>query len=39
MYKDKPVRLILENGMVFHGRSFGAEKETSGEVVFNTAMV
>ncbi|MDR2815139.1 MAG: glutamine-hydrolyzing carbamoyl-phosphate synthase small subunit [Proteiniphilum sp.] len=39
MYRDKPVRLILENGMVFHGRSFGAEKATSGEVVFNTAMV
>lgn len=39
MYKDKPVRLILENGMVFQGRSFGAEKATSGEVVFNTAMV
>jgi carbamoyl-phosphate synthase small subunit len=39
MYKDKPVRLILENGMIFWGRSFGAEKATSGEVVFNTAMV
>ena len=39
MHKYKPVRLILENGMVFHGQSFGAEKATSGEVVFNTAMV
>lgn len=39
MYKNKPVRLILENGMVFHGQSFGAEKATSGEVVFNTSMV
>jgi len=39
MYKVRPVRLILENGMVFHGQSFGAEKSTSGEVVFNTAMV
>lgn len=39
MYIDKPVRLILENGMVFHGRSFGAENPSSGEVVFNTAMV
>lgn len=39
MYKDKPVRLILENGMVFHGQSFGAKRATSGEVVFNTAMV
>src|SRR5690606_4331370 len=32
-------RLILENGMIFQGKSFGAEKATSGEVVFNTAMV
>ncbi|OJV81883.1 MAG: carbamoyl phosphate synthase small subunit [Bacteroidia bacterium 44-10] len=39
MHRYKPVRLILENGMVFHGQSFGAEKATSGEVVFNTAMV
>ena len=39
MYQGKPVRLILENGMVFQGKSFGAEKTTSGEVVFNTAMV
>ena len=39
MYKEKPVRLILENGMVFHGKSFGAQKPISGEVVFNTAMV
>ncbi|HCM19231.1 MAG TPA: carbamoyl-phosphate synthase (glutamine-hydrolyzing) small subunit, partial [Porphyromonadaceae bacterium] len=39
MYTDKAVRLVLENGMVFQGRSFGAEKMTSGEVVFNTAMV
>lgn len=39
MHIDKPVRLVLENGMLFHGRSFGAEKVTSGEVVFNTAMV
>ncbi len=39
MNKDRPVRLILENGMVFQGRSFGADRATSGEVVFNTAMV
>lgn len=39
MHKNKPVRLILENGMAFHGQSFGAEMATSGEVVFNTAMV
>lgn len=30
--------LILENGKVFEGKSFGAEKETIGELVFTTAM-
>lgn len=39
MHIFKPVRLILENGTVFHGQSFGAPKGTSGEVVFSTAMV
>jgi len=39
MRKDKPAQLILENGVVFHGKSFGSEKSSSGEVVFNTAMV
>ena len=39
MRKDKPARLILENGVVFHGKSFGSEKSSSGEVVFDTAMV
>lgn len=39
MYQNKPVRLILEDGQVFYGKSFGAEKTTSGEVVFNTSMV
>ena len=31
--------LILENGKVFEGTSFGAVKKTVGEVVFNTGMV
>jgi carbamoyl-phosphate synthase small subunit len=31
--------LVLEDGTVFKGYSFGAEKAISGEVVFNTAMV
>lgn len=31
--------LLLENGDVFEGFSFGSEKETAGEVVFNTGMV
>jgi carbamoyl-phosphate synthase large subunit len=39
MQKVKPVSLILENGIVFHGKSFGYEKPVAGEVVFNTAMV
>ena len=39
MQKDKPVSLILDNGTVFHGKSFGFEKPVSGEVVFSTAMV
>ena len=30
--------LTLENGTVFEGKAFGAEKETMGELVFTTAM-
>lgn len=30
--------LLLEDGSVFSGRSFGAQKEVTGEVVFTTAM-
>lgn len=30
--------LILENGTVFEGKAFGAEKEITGELVFTTAM-
>ena len=30
--------LVLNDGMVFEGRGFGAEGETTGEVVFNTSM-
>ncbi len=32
-------KLILQDGSVFEGYSFGFEKNTSGEVVFNTGMV
>lgn len=35
---DKKVYLTLENGRVFEGRSFGAERETVGELVFTTGM-
>ena len=35
----KPFHLVLEDGTVFKGKSFGYEKPVAGEVVFNTAMV
>ena len=34
----KDAKLILEDGTVFQGKSFGCEAEAAGEVVFNTAM-
>lgn len=34
----KDIKLILEDGTEFSGKSFGSEKSISGEVVFNTAM-
>ena len=34
----KQAKLILENGEVFNGWSFGHDANTCGEVVFNTAM-
>ena len=33
-----PAILALQDGSVFHGTSIGAEGQTIGEVVFNTAM-
>ncbi len=33
-----PAILVLEDGRVFHGRSFGAVGETFGEAVFSTGM-
>lgn len=35
---NRKARLILENGVVFEGRAFGADGESFGEVVFNTGM-
>lgn len=35
----RPARLVLEDGRSFDGEWFGAEKETDGEVVFNTGMI
>lgn len=37
--KTTPAYLVLEDGEVFSGFSFGADIQTSGEVVFNTGMV
>ena len=34
----KDAKLILEDGTVFQGKSFGCEADAVGEVVFNTAM-
>jgi carbamoyl-phosphate synthase large subunit/carbamoyl-phosphate synthase small subunit len=39
MQLGQPVSLILENGTTFHGKSFGGNASSAGEVVFNTAMV
>ncbi|MDF1666073.1 MAG: carbamoyl-phosphate synthase domain-containing protein, partial [Planctomycetota bacterium] len=37
--KRKPAILVLDDGRVFHGRSFGAEGDFVAEVVFNTALM
>ncbi len=37
--KPTPARLILEDGSVFEGFSFGYPQSRAGEVVFNTGMV
>ncbi len=37
--EEQEARLVLEDGSVLTGRSFGAQKAVSGEVVFNTGMV
>lgn len=36
--KQRKITLQLDNGMCFHGISFGYEASAAGEVVFNTAM-
>jgi len=37
-YLRKPAVLVLEDGSVFHGLSIGVDGQTTGEVVFNTAL-
>jgi len=36
---NKDMILVLEDGAIFHGYSFGSETSAYGEVVFNTSMV
>ncbi|KAL1959073.1 hypothetical protein VTO42DRAFT_2859 [Malbranchea cinnamomea] len=38
-HHSRPVALELEDGSVYHGFSFGAEKSVAGELVFQTGMV
>jgi len=38
-HNQRKVRLVLEDGTVHEGFSFGAERDVDGEVVFNTGMV
>jgi carbamoyl-phosphate synthase small subunit len=38
LYDSKPALLALEDGRFFRGRSWGAEGEACGEMVFNTSM-
>lgn len=38
MFEKTPALLALEDGTVFHGYSVGADGQSVGEVVFNTAM-
>src|SRR5919199_851544 len=38
MTENKPALLVLEDGRSFRGRSWGAEGECCGEMVFNTSM-
>jgi len=37
--EKRKAKLVLQDGSEFHGYSFGYEKSTNGEVVFNTGMV
>ena len=38
MSETKKAKLVLEDGSIFYGQSFGYEDSISGEVVFNTSM-
>ena len=36
--RDGRTKLLLQNGLIFHGYPFGSKKSVAGEVVFNTGM-
>ncbi|MBR6163756.1 glutamine-hydrolyzing carbamoyl-phosphate synthase small subunit [bacterium] len=38
-YSTSKAKILLENGMIFEGESFGADTTSFGELVFNTSMV
>ena len=38
MRQGKEARLVLADGTIFRGRSFGAEGQAGGEAVFNTCL-
>ena len=38
-FRKQVSKLVLEDGSIFHGYSFGYKKPVTGEVVFNTGMV
>ena len=38
MRTERTATLVLDDGSIFQGKSFGYEKNVAGEVVFNTAM-
>jgi len=38
-FRKQVSKLVLEDGAIFHGYSFGSKKAVTGEVVFNTGMV
>jgi len=37
-YQPKPAKIVLEDGKVFDGTSFGSHGEVYGEIVFNTSL-
>ncbi len=39
VFKENKSKLILKDGTIFNGYSFGSKKNVAGEVVFNTGMV